>query len=131
MEFSLLVRSSSVFMLILNSCGQPCYKCLQSDDFSSGPGCAMESVPRIPWAPLLSSDRQLDLLGSVGVEVLRKSVCREKQQEVTSLFSLQFEQPKQKYSTVSLHLCFDIFHQEQNAFTHTITFYYFFPLTSY
>lgn len=55
--------------------------------------------PRIPWACLSSSGHQLDLLGSVGVKVLRKSVCGEEQHEVKSLFGLQFEQAEEKYST--------------------------------
>lgn len=83
MEFPLL-SGVDQFMLISNTCGELLFsKCLQSDDFISDPGCALESVPRIPRPHLLPSDRQLDLLGSVGVKVLRKSVCGEEQQEVT------------------------------------------------
>lgn len=64
-------------------------KCLQSDDFISDPSCALESVLRIPRTCLLSSGHQLDLLGPVGVKVLRKSVCR--QQEEKCLLTSQFE----------------------------------------
>lgn len=54
---------------------------------AAGMGCAGLVVDQelAPEPPRFSSDHQLDLLSSVGVKVLRQSVCRQKQPSYSPL----------------------------------------------